>query len=130
MALGATLGGLAFSNVGVALVHALEYPVGGATHCSHGAGNGLLLPYVMRFNLPARRGEFATIARLLGEDVSHLSEEEAAEAAIRAVEKLRSQIGIPTLRDLGVQETQLRQLAEKAMGIKAHPARQPAPGDR
>ena len=36
------------------LVHALEYPVGGAVHCSHGAGNGLLLPYVMRFNLPAR----------------------------------------------------------------------------
>src|SRR5262249_30692491 len=32
MALGATLAGLAFSNVGVALVHALEYPVGGATH--------------------------------------------------------------------------------------------------
>ncbi len=54
MALGATLGGMAFSNVGVAVVHALEYPVGGATHCSHGAGNGLLLPFVMRFNLPAR----------------------------------------------------------------------------
>src|SRR5262249_9456502 len=54
MALAATLAGLAFSNVGVALVHAMEYPVGGSTHCSHGAGNGLLLPFVMRFNLPAR----------------------------------------------------------------------------
>ena len=54
MALGATLAGMAFSNVGVAAVHALEYPVGGATHCSHGAGNGLLLPFVMRYNL--RRG--------------------------------------------------------------------------
>src|SRR4029079_13268376 len=30
MALAATLGGLAFSNAGVALVHAMEYPVGGA----------------------------------------------------------------------------------------------------
>ncbi len=56
MALGATLGGLAFSNVGVALVHALEYPVGGATHCSHGAGNGLLLPYVMRAQCPGAVG--------------------------------------------------------------------------
>ncbi|HEY7159045.1 MAG TPA: iron-containing alcohol dehydrogenase, partial [Gemmataceae bacterium] len=55
MSLAATLAGLAFSNVGVAVVHALEYPVGGATHCSHGAGNGLLLPFVMRYNLPARR---------------------------------------------------------------------------
>ena len=54
MALAATLAGLAFSNVGVAAVHALEYPIGGALHCSHGAGNGLLLPYVMRFNLPAQ----------------------------------------------------------------------------
>ncbi len=119
MSLGALLAGLAFSNVGVALVHALEYPVGGATHCAHGAGNGLLLPFVMRFNLPARRKEFATIARLLGEDTTGLDEEQAAERAIRAVERLRANIGIPQrLRDLGVQQSQLRALAEKALGIK------------
>ncbi len=119
MALGATLAGLAFSNVGVALVHALEYPVGGATHCSHGAGNGLLLPFVMRFNLPERRREFATIARLLGEDTTGLSEQQAAERAVTAVERLRKEIGIPLrLRDLGVTEAQLRPFAEKAFGIK------------
>jgi alcohol dehydrogenase class IV len=119
MSLGATLAGLAFSNVGVAVVHALEYPVGGATHCSHGAGNGLLLPYVMRFNMPARLKEFATIARLLGEDTSGLDEQAAAEKAIAAVERLRQDIGIPQrLRDLGVQENQLRPFAEKAFGIK------------
>src|SRR5438046_3842941 len=101
MALAATLAGLAFSNVGVAAVHALEYPVGGAVHCSHGAGNGLLLPYVMRFNLPTRVKEFAAIARLLGEDVNGLPEQAAAEKAIAAVEKLRNDIGIPSrLRDL------------------------------
>ncbi|MFO0865547.1 MAG: iron-containing alcohol dehydrogenase [Gemmataceae bacterium] len=66
MALGALLGGLAFSNVGVALVHALEYPVGGAVHVSHGAGNGLLLPYVMRFNQPKRTREFTAIAACSG----------------------------------------------------------------
>ena len=54
LSLAALLAGLAFSNVGVALVHALEYPVGGATHCSHGCGNGLLLPYVMRYNRSVR----------------------------------------------------------------------------
>ncbi|HEV3079599.1 MAG TPA: iron-containing alcohol dehydrogenase [Gemmataceae bacterium] len=119
MALGATLAGLAFSNVGVALVHALEYPVGGAMHCSHGAGNGLLLPYVMRFNMPVRRKEFAAIARLLGEDTSGLDELAAAERAIGAVERLRNDIGIPKrLRDLGVQEVQVRQFAEKAFSIK------------
>jgi alcohol dehydrogenase class IV len=119
MALGATLAGLAFSNVGVAAVHALEYPVGGATHCSHGAGNGLLLPAVMRFNLPARVKEFAAIARLLGEDVLRLTEPQAAERAVTAVEKLRADIGIPErLRDLGVTEAQLRPFAERAFAIK------------
>jgi len=119
MALGATLAGMAFSNVGVAAVHALEYPVGGATHCSHGAGNGLLLPFVMRFNLPARRGEFATIARILQEDVTGLDEPQAAARAIAAVEKLRADIGIPQrLRDIGVKSEQLRSFAEKAFGIR------------
>jgi alcohol dehydrogenase len=119
MALAATLGGMAFSNVGVAVVHALEYPVGGATHCSHGAGNGLLLPYVMRFNLPARRKQFGTIARSLGEDVTGLSEDAAAQRAVTAVEKLRADIGIPQrLRDLGVKQEQLRPFAEKAFAIK------------
>jgi alcohol dehydrogenase class IV len=118
MALAATLAGLAFSNVGVAVVHALEYPVGGATHCSHGAGNGLLLPYVMRFNLSVQRGRLARIARLLGEDVAGQSEQVAAEKAIAAVERLRADIGIPLrLRDLGVTEDQLRPFAEKAAGI-------------
>lgn len=119
MALGATLAGLAFSNVGVAVVHALEYPVGGATHCSHGAGNGLLLPFVMRFNLPARRRELASIAQLLGEDVTGLDAQAAAERAVAAVERLRADIGVPQrLRDLGVTEAQLRPFAEKAFGIQ------------
>jgi len=119
MALAATLAGLAFSNVGVAAVHALEYPVGAATHCSHGAGNGLLLPYVMRFNLSVRPREFAKIAQFLGENVAAMDEKQAAERAIQAVTQLRSDIGIPLrLRDLGVQQEQLHPFAEKAFGIK------------
>jgi alcohol dehydrogenase class IV len=119
MSLAATLAGLSFSNVGVALVHAMEYPVGGLTHCSHGAGNGLLLPFVMRFNLPARQAAFAQVARLLGEDVSGLSQEQAAEQAIAAVEKLKRAIGIPErLRDLGIAAEQVPALAEKAFAIK------------
>ncbi len=119
MALGATLAGMAFSNVGVAAVHALEYPVGGATHCSHGAGNGLLLPFVMRYNLPARKSQFARIAELLGENISGLSPDQAAEKAIDAVMRLRNDIGIPrSLREIGVTESQLRPFAEKAHGIR------------
>ncbi|MFV1964973.1 MAG: iron-containing alcohol dehydrogenase [Pirellulaceae bacterium] len=119
MALAATLAGIAFSNAGVALVHALEYPLGGALHCSHGAGNGLLLPYVMRYNLPERKATLARIATLLGHDVANLNEDQAAEQAITAVEQLRRDIGIPArIRDIGGTGEQLRTFAEKAFTIK------------
>ncbi len=118
MALASTLAGIAFSNCGVALVHALEYPMGGALHCSHGAGNGLLLPFVMRFNLPERRAKFAKIAELLGAEVT--SDVDAmAERAITSVEQLKRDIGIPErIRDIGGTEEQLVGFAEKAFAIK------------
>ena len=119
MALAATLGGLAFSNAGVALVHAMEYPVGGAVHVSHGAGNGLLLPFVMRYNLTARIREFANIALLLDAADVQARDEVNAARAVEAVERLKSDIGIPArLRDLGVTDDMLPGFAEKAFGIK------------
>ncbi|MEX0585998.1 MAG: iron-containing alcohol dehydrogenase [Pirellulales bacterium] len=112
MALAATLAGMAFSNVGVALVHALEYPIGGATHCSHGAGNGLLLPHVMRFNKAVREDRMARIGQLLGAEAT-------ADGAIAAIERLNQEIGIPRrLRDLGAREDQLPQFAAKAITVK------------
>jgi alcohol dehydrogenase len=110
MALAATLAGLAFSNAGVALVHAMEYPVGGAVHVSHGAGNGLLLPFVMRFNEPKAKANLAKLPALLGDPSAD---------AIDLVTKLREEIGIPLrLRDLGVQESMLPGFATKAFAIK------------
>jgi alcohol dehydrogenase class IV len=119
MALGALLAGLAFSNAGVALVHALEYPLGGLTHCTHGAGNGLLLPYVMRYNLPVRAQALARVAQLLGEDTSGLDERQAAERAVAAIERLNRAIGIPTrLRELGATQEQIPEMAKKALAIQ------------
>lgn len=119
MALAATLGGLAFSNAGVALVHAMEYPVGGAVHVSHGAGNGLLLPYVMRFNLETRVRATAIIGKALGVATFSDDMQSNAEAAIREIEQLRHDIGIPTrLRDIGVTQDLLPGFAAKAFAIK------------
>lgn len=119
MALAATLAGLAFSNCGVALVHAMEYPLGGLLHCSHGGGNGMLLPHVMQFNLPERVPKLARIAQLLGENVAGLPQEEAAQKAVDAVHGLNHEIGVPlTIRDLGGNEDQLPLFAEKAFAVK------------
>lgn len=119
MALAATLGGLAFANAGVALVHAMEYPVGGAVHVSHGAGNGLLLPYVMDYNRPAARANLARLPALLGAGPPAGDEEAEACRAVGLVADLRAAIGVPTrLRDIGVTEDMLPGFADKAFAIK------------
>ena len=118
MALAATVAGLAFSNVGVAAVHALEYAVGNQAHTPHGLGCGLLLPYVMRFNAPARPQQMARIADLLGEDLAGLAPPDAATLAADAVDRLKTDIGIPArLRDVGLTEAQLPTMAETALGV-------------
>lgn len=87
-------------------------------HCSHGAGNGLLLSFVMRFNLPRRQAKFAKIAQLLGAAASP-DIDALATQAITAVEQLKRDIGIPQrIRDIGGNEEQLRTFAEKAFAIK------------
>ena len=119
MALAALLAGIAFSNAGVGIAHALEYPLGGTLHCSHGGGNGMLLPYVMRFNMQVRQDTFARIAHLLGEETGNLAPEDAAERAIVAVETLGGRIGIPSsIRKLGGRKDQLVGFAEKAFAVK------------
>lgn len=112
MALAATLGGLAFSNCGVALVHALEYPIGNHYKCSHGAGNGIVLPEAMRFIRSAREGKTARIGELLGVEAT-------ADAAIDAVVHLRKEAGLPqTLREVGAKQEDIPHLASAAGALE------------
>jgi len=118
MHLASLFAGMAFSNAGLTAVHALEYPVGIATGCTHGAVNGLFLPYVMEYNIPACPERLATVARLMGEEVEGLLVWEVAELAVEAVERLKGDIGIPLcLRELGLGEGELRPLAEATAQI-------------
>jgi alcohol dehydrogenase class IV len=118
MHLASLLAGMAFSNAGLTAVHALEYPVGVATGCTHGAGNGLLLPYVMQYNIPACPDRLATVARLLGEATDGMADQDAAELAVDAVQRLKADIDVPLrLSMLGIEEEELRSLAEATVQI-------------
>lgn len=113
--LAALYGGLALGTAGTAAAHALQYPIGAATHTPHGAGVGALLPYVMAYNLPARVGEFATIASTLGCPATG-TEFERARAAVHRVAELLSEVGIPRdLTGLGLTADRLTWVAEQGM---------------
>ena len=102
MALASLLAGMAFSAAGTAAVHALQYPVGEATHTPHGLGNAVLLPTVMRSITPSRIAEMAFIARSLDPSLKSITDADAASRAAGLVEELGAKVGIPKgLRALG-----------------------------
>lgn len=88
--------GMAINTAGTAGAHAIQSPIGSITHTPHGFGISALLPYVMRYNLPARVAEFAEIGRLLGAADPASSETDQAKAGIVAVEGLLETLGAPT----------------------------------
>lgn len=112
-----TMAGLAFTNSGVGIVHALAHATGAKFGTHHGLTNSIFLPHGMNFNLDAVSSRYAALARSLGFSNS-VNEEEAARALISAVEQLSSRVGLPSrLRDVGVpqlKDTQLDELAELA----------------
>jgi len=54
MMLAACLGGMAFANSSVCLVHGMSRPIGAMFHLPHGLSNALLLPALTRWSLPGR----------------------------------------------------------------------------
>jgi alcohol dehydrogenase class IV len=121
MAVASMTGALAFQK-GLGAVHSLAHQLSTDADIPHGVSNSLLLPHVMRYNIPQSREELALIAQALGEKTDSLSTDEAAERACLAVSRLSAAIGLPArLRDAGVKEEQIPAMAAKAMGDWCHP---------
>lgn len=116
MALGQYVAGMGFSNVGLGLVHGMAHPLGAFYNTPHGVANAVLLPHVMRYNAAACGEKFRDIARALGVACDGLSLEQAQMAAVDAVEALNREVGIPpALREVGVREEDIAQLAAAAL---------------
>lgn len=97
MSLAATLAGQAFVNSGLGAVHALTYPLGMECGLGHGLANGVLLPHVMRYNVPAEVARFADLAELLGEERRPGESERAfADRSVAAVFDLLEDVDVPT----------------------------------
>jgi len=121
MAVASMMGALAFQK-GLGAVHSLAHQLSTEADVHHGVANAIMLPHVMRYNLPNAQEELVQIARALGEKVDNLSPAEAAQQACAGVSRLSSSIGLPSrLRDVGVKENQIPVMAEKAMGDWCHP---------
>lgn len=109
--------GMAFSNVGLGLVHGMAHPLGALFDVPHGVANALLLPYVMEYNANAAGEKFREIARAMGvAGVDNMTPEQYKKAAVDAVRKLSVDIGIPQkLSEIGIKEEDLPALTKQAI---------------
>ena len=115
MAVAQYIAGMAFSNVGLGVVHGMAHPLGAIFDIPHGVANALLLPTIMEFNASAALDKYVQIAKAMEVYKDGMNMEEAAQAAVDAVKALSIKVGIPQhLTELGIKESDLDKLATSA----------------
>ena len=110
---GAQHAGAALGSAGLALGHAMAQAVGGRYGIAHGAANALCLPPALRFNEP-----------VVPEAIARFGDALAADDPAARFEELARLSGFTRLRELGVPEDELDQVAEATVqraGAKANP---------
>ncbi|MBY0357344.1 MAG: iron-containing alcohol dehydrogenase [Candidatus Obscuribacterales bacterium] len=136
--LASAMAGMAFTNTGVGIVHALAHTIGGAFGTHHGLTNAVFLPYGMNFNMPSSYERYARCWRHLcsldpgasgakygisAKLVMEADFEKDARSLVKAVSDLADSCSIPKrLRDLGVPELADDKILELAAVAGTDPA--------
>ena len=116
MALAQYVAGMAFSNVGLGVVHGMAHPMGSLHNIPHGVANALLLPTVMEFNAPVCREKYVEIAKAMGAYKEDMTMVEASKAACDAVRAFAIEVGIPQhLSEIGIYSKDIDALADQAI---------------
>ncbi len=133
MMLGAMLGGLAFSNASVALVHGMSRPIGAHFHVPHGLSNAMLLPAVTRFSVAAAPARYAAAARQTGLARTQDDDDAACARLVEGLAALNSELEVPSPRAYGIAsaawEERLDIMAEQALA-SGSPANNPRVPDK
>ena len=106
------MAGLAFTQGGLGLCHAMAHALGGAFHVPHGRLNAILLPAVLECNASVALGAYAAMARAAGFTAS--SDVMALRNLKNGLVQLRRELGLPqTLAQAGVDIRKLREQEQR-----------------
>ena len=109
MLVGSCVAGIAFLK-GLGHVHAISHMIGAEYNTQHGLTNAIILPVVLRFNLPGMEEKVKRMAESMGlQDVS-------VKGFIAEIERRLDELGIPrSLSEIGVPENCEERIAKKAL---------------
>tara|TARA_B100000780_G_scaffold79002_1_gene53585 strand:- start:2769 stop:3968 length:1200 start_codon:yes stop_codon:yes gene_type:complete len=113
MLVASCLGGIAFIK-GLGLVHAIAHMVGAEYNTHHGLTNAIILPTVLRFNLPNMEEKVKRMAEVMQ------FEDHSVDSFIFNIEKILDRIKIPkSLHEIGIPKDCAHRIAKKAMADSA-----------
>lgn len=108
----ATMAGMAFTQAGLGLCHALSHSLGGVFHVPHGRLNAILLPAVIGTNAHVAAGRYAVLARAAG--LGGSADTVAVRNLRSALVRLRSDLKLPgTLQAAGIAPRELWENMER-----------------
>ncbi len=107
-----TMAGLAFSQSGLGMCHAIAHALGGAFHVPHGRLNAILLPAVIDCNANVCAAKYACLAR--GAGLPGAADTVAVRNLKNALIRLRKEMNMPaTLKEVGIDPRQVWHNAAK-----------------
>ncbi len=102
----ATMAGMAFTQAGLGLCHAMSHTLGGIFHIPHGRLNAILLPSVIGCNSLVAAGKYANLARAVG--FSGSADAIAVRNLKNSLIRLRKELKLPgTLAQAGVKPQEM-----------------------
>ncbi len=117
MAHAAMMGGIAISSKWLGACHSLAHQLSGFANVPHGLANAIMLPHVMRYNLPGTIEKYARVNAALGGSTSGTARQQA-ESAVACVEQLNRDVNLPArLRDVGVNDENILPMAKFAYTV-------------
>ena len=126
-AYGAMLMGINLANSSTCLPHRLQYPVGGITGTSHGAGVAALFPAWLARTASAAPASLASLSRAAGLSRPEATDADAAAALAAVILDVLERIGMrTTLGGLGIRPEHVPDLLSRVEGSVAN---DPGPSD-
>jgi alcohol dehydrogenase len=132
MLLASHLAGIAFASTGLGICHAIGHALGGRFGIAHGVALTMVLPWALRFNLPACEERLAAAGFAFGAGDTARGARWNADAAIDAAAALTDQIGMThRLPDFGITAADFDGIAEDALDdeVLANTPRPPTGAD-
>jgi alcohol dehydrogenase len=109
MLIGSLMAGIAFSHSDVGAVHCIAEALGGMYDIPHGVCNAVMLPTIMKYNLPFCKERYARIATVMG--LEWENPETGAQKAVQAVTQMAVDVGLPQFSSFGINPKDFRVLA-------------------